>query len=112
LTRFVSRIVDVGRPTVWEAARLTSILLFEGNRMRTLLAVAVCSMLAFAAVGCQKDDTKHDHDKMMKSDSAAMKHETMATMDACPHCPGVQTAKADGTCPVCGMKVTGGGNAK
>jgi len=25
--------------------------------------------------------------------------------DDCPHCPGVQTANPDGTCPKCGMKV-------
>jgi hypothetical protein len=28
-----------------------------------------------------------------------------AAADACSHCPGVQTAKADGSCPVCGMNM-------
>jgi hypothetical protein len=31
----------------------------------------------------------------------------MSEVDDCPMCPGVQHAKADGTCPKCGMKVKG-----
>jgi rubrerythrin len=80
--------------------------------MRTLLATVLVSMMA-VAVGCQKDDMDHHHnDKMKKSDSSMTSGKTMGTMDACSHCAGVQTATADGKCPVCGMKVTGGGNAK
>lgn len=65
--------------------------------MRTLFAAVACCMLV-AAVGCDKNKSK-DMDK------STMKHETMATMDACAHCPGVQVATADGHCPVCGAKV-------
>jgi hypothetical protein len=31
----------------------------------------------------------------------------VSEVDDCPMCPGVQHAKADGTCPKCGMKVKG-----
>ena len=50
--------------------------------------------------GCKSDSMKHDD---MKSGSM-MKKDGMA-MDACSHCPGVQTATADGKCPSCGMAV-------
>ena len=33
----------------------------------------------------------------------------MMSTDACPHCQGAQTLKADGTCPKCGMNMS---NAK
>lgn len=63
-----------------------------------VLAFAVAMALA---VGCKHDDNDMDHhDGSMKgsTDKAAM-------MDACPHCPGVQTATAAGKCPVCGADV-------
>jgi hypothetical protein len=67
--------------------------------MRRLL-VAALSAFVFMAVGCQSDG---GGDKMSgKSSGDAMK----ASADACPHCPGVQKATADGKCPMCGMKMS------
>jgi len=67
-------------------------------RMRTLFAAVACCMLV-AALGCDKNKNK-DMDK------STMKHETMASMDVCPHCPGVQHGTADGKCEVCGAPIT------
>jgi hypothetical protein len=53
-----------------------------------------------AAVGCDKNK---NHDHMSKS---TMKDNTMASMDVCPHCAGVQHGTADGKCEVCGMPIT------
>jgi hypothetical protein len=54
------------------------------------------SVLAISAVltitGCK--NTNH-HDQDMGSEPKKM------SADACSHCPGVQTANADGKCPVC-----------
>jgi uncharacterized lipoprotein NlpE involved in copper resistance len=58
--------------------------------------VAAFAALLFLSVGCQNKDGSDSH-----HDDKAMK----ASMDACPHCPGKQTANADGTCPVCKMQV-------
>lgn len=65
--------------------------------MHKLLVVALGCML-FAGVGCQNKDDDMDH--MDKKGSMSMK-------DDCSHCPGVQQAKSDGTCPMCGAKVKG-----
>ena len=67
--------------------------------MRRLL-VAVLGTMVFMSVGCQSDG---GGGKMSgKSSGDAMK----ASADACPHCPGVQKATADGKCPMCGTKVS------
>ena len=67
--------------------------------MRRLCAVlCMASLLCVVSVGCNKESDKMD------SNSSEPK---MMTSDACSHCAGVQTAKADGTCPACGMKVKG-----
>ena len=57
--------------------------------------VAVLGALLVVTVGCQ-DKGKSGDPKMLST-------------DACSHCPGVQKAKADGTCPMCGEPAT---NAK
>jgi hypothetical protein len=49
----------------------------------------------FAMSGCK------DHDKDTTTTDAKM-----MSADACAACPGVQTATADGHCPVCGAKVS------
>ncbi len=67
--------------------------------MRTLLAAVVCTVLAVAATGCKSDD------KMSSNTSSMSADKTMASMDVCSHCPGVQTATADGKCPGCGAAV-------
>jgi uncharacterized paraquat-inducible protein A len=56
--------------------------------------IAVCMLSGMlAVVGCKSMD---------KTDSSEPKK---MSADACSHCDGVQTATADGKCPVCGMKV-------
>jgi hypothetical protein len=49
-------------------------------------------------VGCQNKDAN-------MNDGSSQNPKMMSATDDCPHCPGVQTANADGTCPKCGMKV-------
>ena len=67
--------------------------------MSKLLIAVVCGMLALAGAACQN----RENDDMSSSGSSA--GEVKAAKDDCAHCTGVQTAKADGTCPMCGMKV-------
>jgi hypothetical protein len=64
--------------------------------MRMLL-VALLGGIMFVGLGCKSNDNDMDHMDHHGSMSAAH--------DDCPHCPGVQTARADGTCPLCGAKV-------
>ena len=71
----------------------------------TKLLMAALGAVLFVGVGCQ-----NDRDHMDRSDRGTMttrsdRADTMRGEDDCPHCPGVQTARADGTCPQCGMKV-------
>lgn len=84
---------------------------------KSFLAVVIVGGLA--VVGCTRDDElKREHemtnDKVMSTQPAmkggahgeakgAMSGKMAA--DACSHCEGVQTATADGKCPMCGMKV-------
>ncbi len=65
--------------------------------MRNTLLLAAIAMI-FVGVGCQQNSKPATTQDTMKMD--AMK-------DDCPMCPGIQHAKPDGTCPVCGMKVKG-----
>src|SRR5215208_761963 len=62
--------------------------------IRSLAAFALLATLALA--GCNKNK---DHD--MDNGSMSNEPKKMST-DACSHCAGVQTATADGKCPVCG----------
>jgi hypothetical protein len=61
--------------------------------MRYALMFALVGALFIGMVGCSSNAKKSSSD--------------MSAVDDCPMCPGVQTAKADGTCPKCGMKVKG-----
>ena len=61
--------------------------------MRKVLIAALGVML-LSGVGCQNDGGDDMDDNTMR-----------ASTDACAMCDGVQTAKADGTCPKCNMKV-------
>ncbi len=63
--------------------------------MSRILSVMVFGLM-LAVAGCNKNtDTA----------SGTAEEGTMsAGADACPHCPGTQTATANGTCPKCGMK--------
>jgi len=73
--------------------------------MRKVLVVALMGTFCVAVVGgCSKDENgkmRMPWDKKDKSMSTTQ----LSAKDDCPMCPGVQTAKADGTCPKCGMKV-------
>ena len=67
------------------------------------LMIAALGAVLLVGVGCQNDhgsDTDH-RDVTVRTERT----DTMRGQDDCPHCPGVQTARADGTCPQCGMKV-------
>lgn len=59
-----------------------------------LKRISILALVGFiGVVGCKSESTMSDK-----------KMDTMA-MDACSHCPGVQTMTADGKCPACGMAV-------
>ena len=68
--------------------------------MRQGLMVAVLGIMVVGVLGCENGkmpwDKKSTNQDTMKMD---------AGKDDCPMCPGIQHAKADGTCPECGMKV-------
>lgn len=87
--------------------------------MRKWIAAVVVAA-SLAVVGCQKDDMNHKDHKPMVGDACPMcpgvqkatadgKCEkcgmAVSMKDACGHCPGVQTVKADGTCSGCGAKM-------
>ena len=72
--------------------------------MRKVLVVALVGMMSVAVVGgCSKDENGKMRMPWDKKEKASTTQ--MSAKDDCPMCPGVQTAKADGTCPKCGMKV-------
>jgi hypothetical protein len=75
--------------------------------MKKFLVVTFVASLALT-VGCSHSDKHADQQGAMGANhgSTSMHGDTMnASADACPHCQGVQTATADGKCPVCGMQV-------
>ena len=78
--------------------------------MNKLLMAALGAVL-FVAVGCQNDggSSSTRTTRTMRDDGTTTtrteRTDTMRGEDDCTHCPGVQTARADGTCPQCGMKV-------
>lgn len=72
--------------------------------MSKLLTVALCSLM-FVVVGCKAEGEIDDNDSSMSGTSSSTETRSSAGADACSHCPGNQTAKADGTCSACGMKV-------
>ena len=72
----------------------------EVSLMRKAMVTAMLGVMLVSVVGCK--DGKMPWDKKKKESTTQM-----SSKDACAMCPGVQTAKADGTCEKCGMKVTG-----
>lgn len=72
--------------------------------MSKLMIVALSGIM-FVTVGCQNKDDDMNDDMNMSGTSSASETRTAGGADACSHCEGKQTAKADGTCPVCSMKV-------
>ena len=76
------------------------------------LLVAALGAVLFVAVGCQNDGGSSSSTRTTRTsrdgDTTTVRTERTDTMrgeDDCPHCPGVQHARADGTCPQCGAKV-------
>jgi uncharacterized paraquat-inducible protein A len=66
--------------------------------------VAVLGILLVGSFGCENGKMHMPWDKKSTTqDTMSMD----ASKDDCPMCPGIQHAKADGTCPECGMKVKG-----
>lgn len=63
------------------------------------LMIAALGAVLLVGVGCQNDRNRDDVTVRTE------RSDTMRGADACSMCPGVQTAKADGTCPDCGMKL-------
>lgn len=73
------------------------------------LLIAALGAVLFVGMGCQNDggdmrSTRKDRDADTMT-TRTERTETMRGEDACTHCPGTQTAKADGTCPMCNGKV-------
>jgi len=77
------------------------------------LLMAVLGAVLFVGVGCQNDgsassSTSQTTKSTTDGGTTTVKTERTTTgqgEDDCPHCPGVQTARADGTCPMCNAKV-------
>lgn len=69
--------------------------------MRRLL-VGVFAVALMASAGCQNKDDNMNRSRVDADSNTAR----TASADVCTHCPGKQTATAQGTCPSCGMKVT------
>jgi len=68
------------------------------------VTIALFGLMLIGAVGCTKDANGKMH-PMWEKKSTTQESMSASAHDDCPMCPGVQTAKADGTCPKCGMKV-------
>ena len=69
------------------------------------LLVAALGAVLLVGVGCQKDRST---DSDVNGETTTIRTESSGTMsgvDDCAMCEGVQTARADGTCPQCGMKL-------
>ena len=67
------------------------------------LLIAAMSAALLVGVGCQKDKGADDAEVTVQTESTGTS--TMRGTDDCAMCEAVQTARADGTCPQCGMKV-------
>ena len=65
------------------------------------LMVAALGAVLLVGVGCQNDGGSDDADVTVRTERT----DTMRGADDCAMCEGVQTARADGNCPQCGMKV-------
>jgi hypothetical protein len=68
-----------------------------------MMVAAFGAALLVGVVGCQHDRGSKDADVTVRTERTDSS--TMRGSDDCPMCEGVQHARADGTCPQCGMKV-------
>jgi hypothetical protein len=74
--------------------------------MSKMLIAALGAVLLVGVVGCQKDRNADRGDVTVRTERTdRTDSSTMRGQDDCQMCEGVQHAKADGTCPQCGMKV-------
>jgi uncharacterized paraquat-inducible protein A len=69
--------------------------------MRNVVVAAFAGVMLVGVMGCENGKMKNPFSKKDKDMSTTQ----MSAKDDCAMCPGVQTARADGTCPKCGMKV-------
>lgn len=69
--------------------------------MTRMMSVALCAMMVAGVVGCGENNGMSGRKHSTTQPSMTAAH------DDCAMCPGVQTARADGTCPKCGAKVKG-----
>ena len=69
--------------------------------MSKMLVAALGAVLLVGVAGCQNDRGSDDTDVTVRTERT----DTMRGADDCAMCEGVQHARADGTCPQCGMKV-------
>ncbi len=68
-------------------------------------AIMILCGLMFVTVGCKKDHMDDDDmNGSMSGSSSSTSSMKSGGADACTHCPGHQTATADGKCPGCGAK--------
>jgi hypothetical protein len=74
------------------------------------LMIAALGAVLLVGVGCQND---HSSDNDRRDVTVRTERTTTSPgQDDCPMCEGVQHARADGTCPQCGMKVKTASNAR
>ena len=69
--------------------------------MRNMLVAALGAVLLVGVSGCQNDGGSDDADVTVRTERT----DTMRGADDCAMCEGTQTARTDGSCPQCGMKV-------
>jgi rubrerythrin len=69
--------------------------------MRNLIALVSISAACLIG-GCRSDDG-HSHKGTHAKQSPTQAQQQTVAKDMCTHCPGLQTATADGKCPSCGM---------
>ena len=67
------------------------------------LFVAALGVVLLVGAGCQRDGGASGD--METTTTRTERTSTMQGADDCTHCSGVQTARADGSCPQCGAKV-------
>lgn len=65
------------------------------------MLIAALGAVLFVGVGCQNDRHSDDADVTVRTERT----DTMRGADDCAMCEGMQTAKSDGSCPQCGMKL-------
>jgi len=68
-------------------------------------AFALMAVLSVCVLGGCKSDNGQTTDSS-RGEMKSQRVPTAVKADACTHCDGMQVAKADGTCPICGRQAT------